>query len=152
MTIIDRVVYLLKDNRLKQADLCKYLDIQYNVFTTWKTRGTDPPAKYIIQICAFLNVSPYYLLTGKEKSPSQNTDEHERELLNCYRKLSDFDKGEVLGDIKRRVANVNIEQVKKPNIQKVYQAARTYDHKPVSSVIEADITPLLEAPDATDEY
>ena len=41
---------------------------------------------------------------------------------------------------------------KMPNIQRVYQAARTYNREPIPTVIEADITPLLEAPDATDEY
>ncbi len=120
--------------------------------TIGKWRKQSPSCDKLKLVADYLSVSIDYLLSGEEKGSSLDGDEHERELLNCYRKLSDFDKGEVLGDIKRRVANVNIEQVKKPNIQKVYQAARTYDHKPVSSVIEADITPLLEAPDATDEY
>ncbi len=152
MSLINDILGMLSSQNKRQADLCAYLKINTSTMTNWKNRNTDPPAKYIIPICEFLNISPYYLLTGKEKSSSIDGDEHERELLNCYRKLSDFDKGEVLGDIKRRAASVNIEQVKKPNIQRVYQAARTYDHQPISSVIEADITPLLEAPDVTDEY
>lgn len=118
--------------------------------TNWKNRNTDPPSKYIIPICEFLDVSPYYLLTGKERETRASENIPERELLENYRKLSDFEKGEVLGDIKRRAANA--EQVKKPNIQRVYQAAKTYDRQPIPTVIEADITPLLEAPDATDEY
>lgn len=125
--------------------------INTSFLTDWKAgKIKNPSYDKIVKLADYLNIDIGWLFTGKEKSSSLDVDEHEKELLNCYRKLSDFDKGEVLGDIKRRAANV--EQVKKPNIQRVYQAARTYDHKPVSSVIEADITPLLEAPDATDEY
>ena len=128
--------------------MCAYLGINTSTMTNWKNRNTDPPSKYIIPICEFLDVTPYYLLTGQRKGTCDNVPE--QELIESYRKLSEFEKGEVLGDIKRRAANA--EQVKMPNIQRVYQAARTYNREPIPTVIEADITPLLEAPDATDEY
>lgn len=68
--------------------------------TNWKNRGTDPPSKHIIPICEFLNVSPYILLTGKEKSSPTfelNADEHE--LLQYFKKLSDKSKGIVLAEL-----------------------------------------------------
>lgn len=150
MNFSQQLTNLLVKNQHSQAELARYVGVKNNTVSDWINKGTSPKIEHMYRIAEFLGVSFDVLMTGKEKSLSFDVDEHEKELLNCYRKLSDFDKGEVLGDIKRRAANV--EQVKKPNIQKVYQAARTYDHKPVSSVIEADITPLLEAPDATDEY
>lgn len=72
MEIMNRILELLQHKHLTQTDICNYLGIKTNVFTTWKTRGTDPPTKYIIQICDFLNVTPEYLLTGKERSNNTN--------------------------------------------------------------------------------
>lgn len=150
MSLINDILDILNDKNKKQSELCAYLDINTSTMTNWKNRNTDPPSKYIIPICEFLGVTPYYLLTGKEKGTESFENIPEQELIESYRKLSDFEKGEVLGDVKRRAANA--EQVKKPNIQRVYQAAITYNREPIPTVIEADITPLLEAPDATDEY
>lgn len=118
--------------------------------TIGKWRKQSPSCDKLKLVADYLSVSIDYLLTGEEKTSETFENTTEQELLESYRKLSDFEKGEVLGDIKRRVANA--EQVKKPNIQRVYQAARTYNREPIPTVIEADITPLLEAPDATDEY
>lgn len=119
--------------------------------SNWKN-GASPNSDIVAKLSVRLNVSTDTLIFGKveenETELPKNIPEHE--LLENYRKLSDFEKGEVLGDIKRRAANA--EQVKNPNIQRVYQAARTYNREPIPTVIEADITPLLEAPDATDEY
>ena len=124
------------------------MSIATSTINNWIKLNRSIPAEYIIPICEFLNITPYYLLTGKEKEEFENIPE--QELLESYRKLSDFEKGEVLGDIKRRVANA--EQVKKPNVRRVYQAARTYDHTPIDPYVDADISELYNAPDSSDEY
>lgn len=96
MSIISRIVDLLKKNGASQADICNYIGIKYNVFTTWKTRETDPPAKYLVQICEFLNISLEYLLTGEEKSsPTVKMTADERELLEIYNNLSPKSQGQV---------------------------------------------------------
>lgn len=150
MSLINDILDILGSKNKRQADLCSYLGINTSTMTNWKNRNTDPPSKYIIPICEFLDVTPYYLLTGEEKTSETLENTTEQELLESYRKLSDFEKGEVLGDIKRRAANA--EQVKKPNIRRVYQAARTYDHTPIDPYVDADISELYTAPDSTDEY
>ncbi|MDE6520379.1 MAG: helix-turn-helix transcriptional regulator [Ruminococcus sp.] len=66
MSIINKTLELLHEQGKSQADICKYLGIKQNVFTTWKTRGTDPPAKFIVQICEFFDVSLEYLLIDKK--------------------------------------------------------------------------------------
>lgn len=60
--------------------------------TNWKNRKTDPPAKYIISICEFLDVTPFKLLTGKEKTSDVDLTADEQELLETYRKLTDANK------------------------------------------------------------
>ena len=51
----------------------------------WKTRGTDPPAKYIIPICEFLKISCEFLLTGKEKTSTVSISD--AEWLSLIHKL-----------------------------------------------------------------
>ena len=148
MNISQKVQDELKKHNLTQKELSNHLSITTSTINHWIKLNRCIPAEYIIPICEFLNITPYYLLTGKEKEEFENIPE--QELLESYRKLSDFEKGEVLGDIKRRVANA--EQVKKPNVRRVYQAARTYDHTPIDPYVDADISELYNAPDSSDEY
>ncbi len=148
MNISQKVQDELKKHNLTQNELSNHLSIATSTINNWIKLNRSIPAEYIIPICEFLNITPYYLLTGKEKEEFENIPE--QELLESYRKLSDFEKGEVLGDIKRRVANA--EQVKKPNVRRVYQAARTYDHTPIDPYVDADISELYNAPDSSDEY
>lgn len=145
----DQFIALCKKNGEKPTPLIKSLGLSAGNIKRWEN-GSTVNSDILLLLSEHFKVSVDYLLTGKEKGTELPENIPEQELLESYRKLSDFEKGEVLGDIKRRAANA--EQVKKPNIQRVYQAARTYNREPIPTVIEADITPLLEAPDATDEY
>ena len=77
MKIIERISYLLKDKGLSDAELCRVLKIGTSTMANWKTRGTDPPAKYIIPICEFLDVSCEFLLTGKEKKQMSSISDAE---------------------------------------------------------------------------
>lgn len=61
--------------------------------TNWKNRGTDPPAKYIIPICEFLDITPYLLLTNKESSSKNELSKDEQEMLDIYKGLSTMSKG-----------------------------------------------------------
>lgn len=94
LSIINNLLLFLEEKGLKQADLCDAIGISSSTMTNWKNRGTDPPAKHIIPICEFLNISPYILLTGKEKSsPAVGLSADERELLDIYNSLSPKSQG-----------------------------------------------------------
>lgn len=72
MSIINNLLSILEEKKLKQTDLCNAIKVNSSTVTNWKTRNTDPPSKYIIPICEFLSVSPEYLLTGTEHSNNTN--------------------------------------------------------------------------------
>ena len=99
LSIIDNILYLLDEIGLKQVDLCSCLNINTSTFTTWKNRGTDPPAKYILLICEFLGITPYELL-GNSKMEPINQTEDEAKLLSYYRQLNDIEKGILIGEAK----------------------------------------------------
>lgn len=80
MSIINKILKLLHEQGKTQADICNYIGIKPNVFTTWKTRGTDPPAKFLIQICEFLSVSLEYLLTDDDSEQIKINDLSNRSI------------------------------------------------------------------------
>ena len=92
LSLINDILSILNTQNKKQSELCSYLNINTSTMTNWKNRNTDPPAKYIIPICEFLEVSPYFLLTGKEKTHSENLPEDEAELLKYYKQLPEKEK------------------------------------------------------------
>ena len=62
------------------------MGINNSTMANWQSRNTDPPSKYIIPICEFLDVSPYYLLTGEDSNKNNNfispSDQEVLELLH----------------------------------------------------------------------
>lgn len=91
MTINERFFYLLNEKGKRAADLCKILGVRTGIVSTWKTRGTDPPTKYIMQISKFLGVSPEYLLTGKDDI-SYTDDPVEVQLVQMFHELPDYNR------------------------------------------------------------
>ena len=84
MSICERIFKTMGDKNKRPADLCKILGINTGITSTWKSRNTDPPAKYLVQICEFLDVSLEYILTGEEKK----LETSDRTIISMYRCLS----------------------------------------------------------------
>lgn len=130
----ERIFSLLDQKNIKYIELAKLLNINTGTISNWKARNTDPPAKYIAPIAAFLDVSPEYLLTGKEAptppitplhtpslSPPTALTSEETLLLTNYRKLSLIDKVKVRGltiELLRAQENAADLDTKKHPIQK----------------------------------
>lgn len=66
MTINGRVFQLLADQKRKQKELADFIGVNERNISTWKDRGTDPPAKLIFKIAEFFGVSVEWILTGEE--------------------------------------------------------------------------------------
>lgn len=97
MTISERLFETLQKKEKKAADLCKILGIATSQTTAWKKRNSDPPAKYITQICEFLEVTPEYLLTGK----NSNFTTEEIEMIRDFRLLEEEEKEMIRKKIKK---------------------------------------------------
>lgn len=105
MTICERMFRVMEEKGLKAINLARKLDISTGVTTGWKQRGTDPPAKYISQICEFLGCSLEYLLTGQEteKAPAPEISENGREMLELFDQLPDRDQLLLIGRLREMV-------------------------------------------------
>lgn len=99
MEINQRMFKLFEITGKKEADLARTLEIGTGQISTWKTRNTDPPAKYLTRICEFFNVEPEFLLTGQEPLPKELTSE-QQELLSLWDKLDPLSQAEIKGYIK----------------------------------------------------
>lgn len=97
MDIMNRIIERLKEIDRTQADICNYIGINYSVFTTWKKRGTEPPTKYLVKICEFLDVSVNYLLTGEDDSEIPSDGDKEQEMLNLFRRLPNDEQAKLIG-------------------------------------------------------
>lgn len=105
MTINERLFAELERKHLSAAGLCKILGIGTGQTTTWKQRGTDPPAKYIAPICKYLGCSLEYLLTGEEKEPHPATlSENSQEMLKLYELLPEREQLILLGRLQEMTA------------------------------------------------
>ena len=67
MTIIQRIYEMLEQKHKKPSDLARFIGVSTGQMSTWKTRNTDPPARFIPQIAEFLGVSIKYVLIGHER-------------------------------------------------------------------------------------
>lgn len=83
MSINERLFRILEEKNMKMVDISNKLEISKSVVSTWKKRGTNPPAEYIERICELLDISIEYLITGKDNS---ELSKEEKELLKAYRK------------------------------------------------------------------
>ena len=92
----------MESKNIKSIELANELKISKSVISSWKSRNNNPPAEAIEQIANFLNVSPTFLLTGKEIT-SDLSDE-EINLLQKYKILSERNKGKVENYIEERIA------------------------------------------------
>ena len=89
MSICERMFEIIDATPGKSAaGLCKVLGLKTNATTTWKTRNTDPPAKYLTRICEYLEITVMYLLTGEQELQENVVlDEREQNLITHFRAL-----------------------------------------------------------------
>ena len=74
MKIIERIFIGLVKVGKKDVDLANVLGVSTAQVSMWKSRKTDPPAKYMTKIAELLEVSTDYLITGECENNSCNVN------------------------------------------------------------------------------
>ncbi len=96
----DNLKAICDDKDIKITPLVLECGGTKGVIGGWK-KGATPNSDIVMRLSVRLNVPTDVLLFGKEKrSPSQELDEDEQELLTYYKELSPMNKGLVKGEAK----------------------------------------------------
>ena len=82
MTISERLLKVLKDRNMTQAEFAKQVGIATSTISEWKKRKTNPTADKIMDICNVLQITPEQLLTGKGIEDEENITVTSRE--SCF--------------------------------------------------------------------
>ncbi len=70
MSINERLFSILEERHISQKDFASAIGTNSRNISSWRTRGSDPPAELICKIADFFGVSVEWLLTGEEKNRS----------------------------------------------------------------------------------
>ena len=65
MTISERILKVLKERNMTQAEFAMQVGIATSTISEWKKKKTNPNAEKIMDICNVLHIMPEQLLTGK---------------------------------------------------------------------------------------
>lgn len=154
MGILDRITMLL-GNR-EQKELTNYLKLNNVAFSEWKSGKSKSYRKYLIEIAEFFNVSIDYLVYGEEKNSSaEELTSDEQELIKYYRQLDDKSQGILLGRAETMAeSQQGITEKPTKNTSHITTSAvysRSTNNMPPRT-ITGDLSDILNAPDATDEY
>ena len=65
MIISERIIKVLNERHMTQAEFAKLVGISTSTISEWKKRKTNPTVDKIMDICNVLQITPEQLLTGK---------------------------------------------------------------------------------------
>ena len=103
MTISERILKVLKDRNMTQAEFAKQVGIATSTISEWKKRKTNPTADKIMDICNVLQITPEQLLTGKGIEDEENINVTSRE--SCLR-LMIFNWFKIIMDLRKNSRSV----------------------------------------------
>lgn len=145
MTIIERILELLKTKKISQITFSEKTAISAKTFSTWKTRNTNPPADLLPSIADALEVSIDYLVLGKEKENVLLPEEHD--LVNNYRKLDSRGKHKIHTTIYEeldRMAAMDAEEQR--NLNEIFKLASSPNIPNKQTDATLDINTLFSQP------
>lgn len=88
MTICERMFAIMKEKGIKSIDVANELNINKSIISAWKSRGTNPPSEYLVQICKLLDVTVNELLGDIQFKYTNEEDE----LIKYFRRCNEGNK------------------------------------------------------------
>ena len=98
---VDLIRTLAKEKGLSLTKLEEVLGFGNGTIGKWTKQS--PSCDKLSAVADYLSVSLDYLYYGKEKSPSVELTEDERDLLFIFKTVSEREKGELLGYARRMI-------------------------------------------------
>ena len=111
-------IKLCNEAGVKPTPLVKSLGLSAGNIKRWEN-GATINSDILLKLSEHFKVSIDYLLTGKEKSSSADLTADEQELLTYYKKLSDLQKGIVIGRAETLVA-LDAAQLEQPKCKTIF--------------------------------
>lgn len=100
-----RIDSLLKEQGKKQKDLLEFLDIRKTSYSEWKSGTSKTYLSRLNDISTYLNTTPDYIVSGKEKGASIDAlDEMDIKLLGLFHAVKKGNKEKVLRIMEMLVA------------------------------------------------
>ena len=96
MTVGQRIFYLLEEKKMTQVEFSKRTGIATTTISDWRKKNTHPGSEKIMQICAALEITPEFLLSGvcEDSDRGKAVDymvipqgTEERELLELFNEM-----------------------------------------------------------------
>ena len=111
--IADNLKLLRKKQKMTQTDLAKALNLSPGTIGMWETNKRNPDIQTLKRVADFLGVSVSEIVGDFESPPQSAAFEHppiqqdapgitesEREILALFRRLTDIQRGELIGRAK----------------------------------------------------
>lgn len=94
--VFERIEQLMESCGKKKQDLNRFLGLTRSSYDNWRSGKSKSFEKHIDKIAIFLNVTPSYLLYGKDIPQTPFEKSQEDELLRLFRKVNQKVKDSVL--------------------------------------------------------
>ena len=105
MTVGQRIFYLLEEKKMTQVEFSKRTGIATTTISDWRKKNTNPGSEKIMQICAALEITPEFLLSGvcEDSDRGKAVDymvipqgTEERELLELFNEMQWLERARLL--------------------------------------------------------
>ena len=74
MLISERIIKMLQEKNMTQAEFAKQAGIATSTVSEWKKKKTNPSADKIMDICSVLKITPEQLLSGRGIDSREETE------------------------------------------------------------------------------